>query len=292
MTLHPATGALTIDLLGPADLVETFGLLDREPVLNVYLIALTLRDALARPRDEVWGARRDGRLVALVHLGGVTGAILPLGHDDEALERLARHAAARRATLPRRAQLIGPRAAVRPFARELAAAGAHARLARDQVYLALERSDLTPFERLPELRAARPEDREVVAASGIALRVEELGEDPRTADAAAYERRVEDECREGHTWLWLAADGLRFRASVSALTPDAAQISGVFTPAAQRRRGHARRALSELCARVLTRARHVCLFVNDFNEPALGLYRALGFRPVAEWGSVFYDALS
>jgi ribosomal protein S18 acetylase RimI-like enzyme len=292
MTLHPATGAPTIDLLGPPDLVETFGLLDREPVLNVYLIALTLRDALARPRDEVWGARRDGRLVALVHLGGTTGAILPVGEDDEALDRLARHAAARRTALPRRTQLIGPRAAVRAFARELAAAGAHARLARDQVYLALERHDLTPFERLPELRAARPEDREVVAASGIALRVEELGEDPRAADAAAYERRVEDECREGHTWLWLAADGLRFRASVSALTPDAAQISGVFTPAIQRRRGNARRALSELCARVLTRARHACLFVNDFNEPALGLYRALGFRPVAEWGSVFYDALS
>jgi predicted GNAT family acetyltransferase len=76
---------------------------------------------------------------------------------------------------------------------------------------------------------------------------------------------------------------------VSAITADAAQVSGVFTPPARRRRGHARRGLSELCARLLERVPAVCLFVNDFNAPAIALYHALGFRVIADWASAFYD---
>ena len=35
-------------------------------------------------------------------------------------------------------------------------------------------------------------------------------------------------------------------------------------------------------------SRVVCLFVNDFNAPALALYKQLGFRQLAPWTSVFY----
>ena len=73
MTLERDT-AISVDRLGPADRLETFGFLDRDPVMNVYLLALTLRDGLAHARDEFWGARRDGELVGLIHLGGQTGS--------------------------------------------------------------------------------------------------------------------------------------------------------------------------------------------------------------------------
>jgi predicted GNAT family acetyltransferase len=51
----------------------------------------------------------------------------------------------------------------------------------------------------------------------------------------------------------------------------------------------ARRALSELCERLVERSRAVCLFVNDFNAPALALYRRIGFGERAEWSSAFYE---
>ena len=76
---------------------------------------------------------------------------------------------------------------------------------------------------------------------------------------------------------------------MSATTPDAAQVSGVYTPPERRNRGLARRALSELCMRLFDRSRIVCLFVNDFNAPALALYRRLGFKTLADWASAFYD---
>jgi predicted GNAT family acetyltransferase len=193
--------------------------------------------------------------------------------------------------LPRRFQIIGPDAALRPFLERFARTGLTPRIERAQVYLALEPRDLPAFERLRELGPARREDYDLVFESGARLRAEELEEDPRDVDATAYRRRVEEECRDGHTYLWKdeGTGGLLFRASLSAITADAAQISGVYTPPEHRNRGLARRALSELCLRVFDRSRAACLFVNDFNVAALAVYRRLGFRERAPWRSAFYD---
>jgi hypothetical protein len=216
--------------------------------------------------------------------------VLPVGNDPAGCVRIAEQVAGRLERLPRRFQVIGPRAPVRAILDRLADAGLRPRLARDQVYMAAGRESLPAFTRLPALRGATQEDFELVYESGCRLRAEELEEDPRLADPIAYRRRVEAECRDASTFLWVDGAGLRFRASVSAVTPDAAQVSGVYTPPERRRRGHARRALAELCARLYERSRVVCLFVNDFNLPAIALYRKLGFAPLADWASAFYDA--
>jgi len=289
MTLHHDAGVVSIDRLGPADLVEAFGFLDRDPVLNVYLLALTLRGTLAQPRDEFWAARRGGEIVGLLHLGGQSGAVLPVGGDDDGLRLLAEQVRLRLPFLPRRFQVIGPRRAVEAMIERLARSGLSPRLHRDQEYMALGRGELAPFERLAELRRAGREDYDTLYESGARLRIEELEEDPRVVDPFTYANRVEEECRDGYTHLWQDG-GLCFRASVSALTPDAAQVSGVYTPPERRHQGLARRGLSELCARLLERSRAVCLFVNDFNAPALALYARLGFGTRAEWASAFFDA--
>ncbi len=288
MTLHERTGSLSLDRLGPHDLVEVFGFLDQDPVLNVYLLALTLRDGLAGARDEFWGVRRDEALVALLHLGSQSGAALPVGEDPPAIRLLADQLVVRRVFLPRRFQVIGPRAAVNELTARLEREGLPARIRREQIYMRLEPSSLAPFEPLPELRRAAREDYDVVFESGARLRTEELEEDPRVADPAGYARRTEDECRDGYTHLWTDARGLRFRASVSAVTPDAAQVSGVYTPPERRNQGYARRGLSELCRRLFERSRNVCLFVNDFNASALAVYRRMGFHELADWASAFY----
>jgi hypothetical protein len=289
MVPHPRIGPLALDRLGPGDLPDLFGWLDRDPVLNVYLMALVLRDALAAPRDEYWAVRRDGAIAALLHIGSQSGAVLPLGEDDAALRLLADHARQRLSFLPRRFQVIGPRAPVAALLQHIARSGLRPRLERQQVYMTLEPGALPPFERLPELVTAQAADQALVYESGAQLRLEELEEDPRVVDPAGYRRRVAEECRDGHTWLWRDAAGLCFRASVSALTGDAAQLSGVYTPPGRRNRGLARRGLSELCTRLAARSRAVCLFVNDFNAPALALYHRLGFVDRAAWHSAFFD---
>lgn len=289
MSLDHDTDALPVDRLGPQDLLEVYAFLDRDAVLNVYLLALAMRDGLSSPRDEFWAARRDGDLAALLYLGGQSGAVLPSGTDPAALDAVGAQACRRLAFLPRRFQAIGPRDGIEPLVGRLRGEGLRPRIHRAQSYLALERGALAPFERLPELRPARAEDYALVYETGAALRAEELDEDPRAVDAAAYARRVEEECRDGYTWVWKERGELWFRASVSALTPEAAQVSGVYVPPAFRNRGVARRGLSELCARLLERTGGACLFVNDFNAPALAVYRRVGFRAHAAFASAFYD---
>jgi len=98
----------------------------------------------------------------------------------------------------------------------------------------------------------------VVAVGDAGGDAEELLEDPRVVDPVAFARRVEEECRDGWTWVLRDARGLCFRAGVSALTAQAAQVSGVYVPPALRAQGIATRALGELCARLLLRSRVVC----------------------------------
>jgi len=292
MSLHPQTQPLSIDRLGPPDLIETFAFLDEDPVVHVYLVALSVRDALAQPRDEFWGVRRDGNLVGLLHLGGQSGAVLPVSDDPDAIALIAEHLIVRRGFLPQRFQVIGRREAVRAIVARLEEDGVRPRLDRDQCYMSLDREHLAPHPRVPDLIAARPEHQSIVFESGADLRAEELEEDPREVDVLAYARRVEEECRDGYTLVWLDDRGLRFRASVSARTPDAAQISGVFVPRDRRGRGYAQRGMAELCSRLLEDSRNVCLFVNDFNAPALAVYRKIGFTSRADWASAFYDLRS
>ena len=289
MTLASGPTRVTLDRLTPVDLVEAFGFLDRDPVLHVYLLALLVRDSLGRAQDEYWAARRDGEIVGMLYIGPGSGAVLPVGDDVEAMTRLGDLVRERAAWLPRRFQVVGARTAVDPFIERFARAGITPRLDRAQRYMSLALEALVPRPRLPELRPATHADLTLVYESGAALRTEELDEDPRLVDEPAYRRRSEEECRDGYTVLWTETGVLRFRASVSALTTDAAQVSGVYTPPDQRGRGYAKRGMAELCARLFTRTRAVCLFVNDFNVPAIAVYHAIGFRDHASWRSLFYD---
>ncbi|MBI1798768.1 MAG: GNAT family N-acetyltransferase [Candidatus Eisenbacteria bacterium] len=289
MSLHPGTRPPTLDRLGTSDLIETFAFLDRDPVLNVYLLAVLLRDALVPSRDEFWAARRGGGIEALMMLGTGSGSALPVGDDEVALGRLGAHAVERLGALPRRFQVIGEREAIVPFLSSFASAGLTPRLRRDQVYMALRHDRLAGIEPLAALRPARPEDYALVYETGARLRAEELEEDPRDIDPAAYARRVEEECREESTFVWREGDQLRFRASVSARTVDAVQISGVYTPPECRGRGFATRGVAELCRRLFPHSRAACLFVNGFNAPALAVYRKLGFESLAAWGSAFFS---
>jgi hypothetical protein len=288
MSVHPDVHGITIERAGSGDLLEVLGWLNREPVLNVYLVALVLRDGLSAPRDEYWLARRGDTLTGLVCLGGSSGAVLPVGDDATTLGALAARTAERLSVLPRRFQIVGPRAAVKAIVARLQAAGIGPRLERPQVYMGVDRGCLPPFQRLPELRPTGPEDFDLVYESGAELRAEELEEDPRIAEPAAYARRVQAECRDGYTYLWLENGRLLFRTSLSALTADAVQIAGVYTPPEWRNRGLARRGLAELCARLFERTQTACLFVNDFNAPALAVYHRLGFRSSAAWATAFY----
>jgi ribosomal protein S18 acetylase RimI-like enzyme len=68
------------------------------------------------------------------------------------------------------------------------------------------------------------------------------------------------------------------KAGTNALTPRWAQIGGVFTVPGRRGQGLQRRLMAYFLGRLANQGRGACLFVKKGNEPALGLYRTLGFQ--------------
>jgi len=105
------------------------------------------------------------------------------------------------------------------------------------------------------------------------------------------ERRAgfERDARAGYFWGSFDAGRLVAVACLTAVEPPRGQIGGVFTAPAHRRRGRCRAVMQKLIddsARVhgLTR---LVLFTGEENRAAQGLYEALGFERVGEFGLFF-----
>lgn len=271
---------------------------------------------LGRPTAPVAGAWTTGTLMPV-------GLAPRAGHEGASrrdVRELAEHAAPR---LTRRGSIMGPAADVAAIWPGLAAAGLVAREERwNQPLLvappALGCGDARtapgtrPGAAGPlwgeapstwvgrELRAARPGEEELVLPASVAMFREELGYDP-TTNGGTYARHMADLVAAGRTYVVIddGAGGpslpggpaaVAFKADVGALWGSHAQVTGVWTRPDLRGRGVARAALAATVARV--RAEHagpdgtVSLYVNDFNTPALALYRSLGFTQVGTFATV------
>lgn len=109
----------------------------------------------------------------------------------------------------------------------------------------------------------------------------------RTAARASLERFR----REGHVFLCLRDEVPVATSTFNATLPDIVQIGGVYTPPAERSKGYARCSVagSLLVARARGVARSI-LFTGEENPAAQKAYVALGFRPVGDYGIVFFVA--
>jgi len=99
------------------------------------------------------------------------------------------------------------------------------------------------------------------------------------AQARARSRRCEWRRPRGSLSLGPGERGrIPFKAEASAWTPSAVQLQQVWTDPEMRGRGHARRALQDLCRLLLESTPCVCLFVRAENEPAIRLYESVGMK--------------
>ena len=154
------------------------------------------------------------------------------------------------------------------------------------------------------VRRAHPSETEMVLPASVDMFVGELGYDP-TTDGSGYRRHVGwlIEQRRSYVVLDDGAGGpvqpgspraVAFKADVGALwhspTGGVAQLTGVWTRPDLRGRGVGAAALAGVVDAV--RRDHVgadgvvSLYVNDYNTPAMALYRSLGFEQVSLFATV------
>ncbi len=138
------------------------------------------------------------------------------------------------------------------------------------------------------LRPARLDDLELLVPACAAAHREEIGIDPLRRDADGFRRRTWQQIEERRSWIWLEDGVIRFKAEASAWTPTAVQLQQVWVDPEARRRGYARRALSDLCRLLLERVPIVCLFVRPENAPALRLYDSIGMTRELTYRSLVF----
>jgi GNAT superfamily N-acetyltransferase len=140
------------------------------------------------------------------------------------------------------------------------------------------------------VRQATPDELPALLPICRATAKEELGIDPAEDDEAAFRSLVERRVRTGREWLWWEEGQIVFRAAVSAATPEAVLVEGVYTPPAERGRGRGTLGMHVVAERLLRWHARVVLFVDGENSRALRLYERLGFRQFHVYQAIYFDS--
>ena len=265
--------------LQESDARRVFDYLNQDPLLNVYLISRLRDDGIVS--NNTTEVRLGDRTICLATLGS---NIVLASHPprlaselDPAMALLAERITAR--GTPVRA-IVSESELVESLWVHLGSRVDPPTVLRlnQPIYALLQKS--ASHRDLATVRYSTLEDLEDLVPACAAMHREEVGIDPLERDAFGYRERIRDLVLSGRS-LILRSDGrIAFKCELSAVTPMAVQLMGVWTHPAMRRRGLAMQGLREVCGHLLQQGRKVTLFVNDFNAPAITLYRALGFEQI------------
>ena len=239
-----------------------------DPVERVFL-----EDVARRGLGRFVGLAVDGELHALCHVG--VNAV-PSGNGCGAFAREVARVSPR--------MLIGETRAVSELWVEVRSRLARPREDRPgQPVFAIRDA---PSEGGTVLRAAEPDDLELLVPACAAAHEQEIGVDPLRRDPEGFRWRTRTQIEEGRSWLWAEDGVIRFKAEASAWTPSAVQLQQVWVDPAARRQGYGARGMRDLCRLLLERVPAVCLFVRSENHAAIRLYETVGMEHVLDYRSV------
>ncbi|HUB05741.1 MAG TPA: GNAT family N-acetyltransferase [Myxococcales bacterium] len=266
-----------IRLMGETDRKALTDLLASDPVQNLFLLGMLEEHGMGGhdSAHAFYALPAEGapRAVVLVSRSGLWVPSVPES-------RLAQQLGSALKALPMLSS-VGERAAVDALWISHGGPARRPRLARLQRLLQLTPDDMGPWI-TSQLRPARPEDLPQLAEASALMQRDDLGVDPRGIDAAAHERRCLERIHTGRSWVLFENGQLVFKADVGVRSRWGAQVEGVYTAEGSRHRGIATKGLGQLCRTLLSGLPRLTLHADAGNEPALGLYRKLGFTPQRE----------
>lgn len=279
MATLPAEGRWSLRLLAEDDYKDALEFLQRDPLINVYLISRLIEERMLAG-SQVAVVRYNGAIVLVVSLA--TNIVLAgdpsVSHDitESAVALIADRILQR--MLPVRA-IISPARLVEALWNRLRARLDPPTVVRlnQPVYALGRRLDY------PDLTLARystPRDLDPLVPACAAMHREEVGIDPLERDASGYRERIRELIDKKRSVIRVIDGRIVTKCEYSAVTNEAVQLMGVWTHPSYRRRSLSRELLREVCGHLSRRGKTVTLFVNDFNRPAVSLYESLGFRPI------------
>ncbi len=279
MATLPVEGRWSLRLLSEDDFKGALEFLQRDPLINVYLVSRLLEErTLAATQVAI--VRYNGAIVLVASLA--TNIVLagdpsmPDEITDAAISLIAERILTR--MLPVRA-IISPATLVESLWNGLRTRLDPPTVVRmNQPIYALRKTFVHPDLTLARYSTLR--DLEQLVPACAAMHREEVGIDPMQRDAAGYRERIRELVEKKRSVIRVEDGVIATKCEYSAVTPEAVQLMGVWTDPRYRRRGLAYEMLSEVCGHITRKGKKVTLFVNDFNAPAIALYESLGFQRI------------
>lgn len=280
MTMGALETRLTVRPLQKNEWERALTFLDREHALNIYLVA-RLRDRSVSQPVPALAVFRGNQLVAVAtassNLAAATDPDMSIEEVEEVASLLAGEIVQRSTYLR---AIIAPAVIVELLWSHLESHYEPPTVVRlsQPVYL-LEKSSGASLQ---HVRYGRLDDLDLLIPACAAMHREEIGIDPLDRDAFGYRQRVRELVEQRRSFVTFEGGEIVFKCEISAETPQAVQLMGVWTAPHLRGQGYASRGLNEVCSHLIRRGQAVTLFVNDFNQPARRLYEKLGFKQIGE----------
>jgi uncharacterized protein len=254
--------------------------LSRSPYLNVFLSHVLLHDPPTVVRRSVAVAVEGGEVLGVAYCGRQ----LAIAAEPAAIAAFGEHAKRNRGER----MIVGPRETVRAFWEAVADWHAPPRLVRDrQFVMAVDRSRLRRGDGRVAVRHAKPEEWRAVADGSAQMIRQELAYDPRR-NSLEFTAGIRYMIERNLWWVGTVDGQLCFFCNVGPWCDRTLQLQGIWTPPELRGKGLATAALGAICDRLLEVSPTISLYVNDFNDTAVALYRRVGFERVGDFQTLLF----
>jgi len=137
------------------------------------------------------------------------------------------------------------------------------------------------------LRPATADELDQVVAMNLELLATERGQDRPTADRVGLQERLLQRIKAEQVWVWVSEGKVIFKAEIITRTPDVIYLEGVFVNQNARGKGNGIRSMRQLGRCLLKDTRSICLFVNESNVAALGLYGKAGYQSLGHYETIY-----
>jgi predicted GNAT family acetyltransferase len=271
-----------IRALTTRDLPELHALLDRDPLVNLFVRNRVDATKLQTRwlGGQIWGYFEGGELVSACHAGA---NVVPVQATPRAIEAFADQAVRDNV---RPSSIVGPQSAVLPLWRLLEPHWGPARSPRlDQPFMVLDHD--SPLAPDPRVRRVAIDEFDILYPSCVAMFTEEVGVDPESGNRSGYRARVAQLISQGWSFAIIEDGEVLFKTEVGAATSYACQLQGVYVRPDLRGRGIAAAAIAGVVEQVrATISPVVTLYVNDHNLAARRAYERVGFEHTETFASI------
>jgi RimJ/RimL family protein N-acetyltransferase len=234
----------------------------------------------ARSRNDVVLVLEDDAVTGVAYCGRQ----LAVAADMPALPAVAAHIKRRRGER----MIVGERETIRALWKLIEGWHPAPRLVRDrQLVMKADRESLRPYQRHTIVRRANIDEFDAIANASAEMIRHELAYDPRRGNPD-FRVGVRRTIERGLWWIGLSHGTICFQCHIGPWCEQTVQLQGIWTPMKMRGRGLATASLAAICDRLLESSPTVSLYVNDFNDAAVALYRRVGFDHVGDFQTLLF----